>query len=418
MKNDPQSIVSKELSPADGTLWNLSVQVAALGLNKLADGVAGAKLILPWLAQSLGVPGAVIGLFVPIREAGALLPQLALARHVAHSPRRARMWSLGAAIQGMAALGIAASALFLNGFLAGLGMVICLVALSLARALCSVSHKDTLARSLPKGRRGRATGLAGSLGAIGVLAFGAALSTGLLPLTPPVIAASVAAAGICWLLAAALFLSLRESVPDDATTSEEIPNLLSPLRRDPQLRLFLVTRALLTATALAPPFLLMLAGTGSAGLGTLGPMVLASSVAGILSAWLWGHLSDRSSRRTLILSGAGSAVLLALTAAIGITTGGLFGTLGGAVMLFGLQVAYEGVRAGRKLHLTDMARDSDRAVYTAVSNSLIGIVLVLGGGLGLVADLLGPAITLGLLALPCAAAAWAARGLDEVQSAR
>ena len=43
-------------------------------LGKVADELASAKLIIPWLFGALGVPAAFTGLLVPIRESGVLLP--------------------------------------------------------------------------------------------------------------------------------------------------------------------------------------------------------------------------------------------------------------------------------------------------------------------------------------------------------
>ena len=48
---------------------------AALG-NKLADELSSARLVLRWLFGVIGAPLWMVGLLVPIREAGALLPQL------------------------------------------------------------------------------------------------------------------------------------------------------------------------------------------------------------------------------------------------------------------------------------------------------------------------------------------------------
>lgn len=45
---------------------------------------------------------------------------------------------------------------------------------------------------------------------------------------------------------------------------------------------------------------------------------------------------------------------------------------------FFLMISYQGVRLGRSTHIVDMADPETRAAYTALSNSIIGIVL-LGG---------------------------------------
>jgi len=97
---------------------------------------------------------------------------------------------------------------------------------------------------------------------------------------------------------------------------------------------------------------------------------------------------------------------------------GVGGTLGAAAAVFAAQTGYHGVREGRKIHLTDMATDETRAIYTALSNTLIGFALALGGLMGLLAEVVGVAATTGVLAVLCLAGAGAALGLDEVQKPR
>jgi hypothetical protein len=399
-----------------GEARNGAVHVASLSLTKTADGLIDPKLVLAWLMGAVGAPAAFVGLLVPIREAGALLPQLALARPVAATRFRKRIWSLGSALQGLAALAIAAAAILTEGVLAGGLIVAALAVLALSRSLCSISYKDALARSIPKTHRGTVKGIAGSAAAAAVLLYGGLLSVGVIPLNVTAIALAIALAGLFWLGAALLFLRLGEEGGTSEAEGFDLRALLAPLREDPQLRRLVLVRALLTATALAPPFLVMLSSTGGGnGLGQLGPLVLASSGATILSSYVWGRLSDRSSRQTLAASGALGAIVLGAAAAMGFATGGLGGLVGAVLAIFIAQIAYEGVRAGRKLHLTDMADDDTRAPYTALSNSVIGVVLLAGGALGVVADLFGTPATLAVLALLCAAAAVLALGLEEVQ---
>ncbi|BDW86033.1 hypothetical protein [Roseicyclus marinus] len=82
--SDPDTIPEDEAR-------NGMIHVAALTLTKTADALIDPKLVLSWLMSALGAPGAMIGALVPLREAGALLPQLALARYVEASPQRKRI---------------------------------------------------------------------------------------------------------------------------------------------------------------------------------------------------------------------------------------------------------------------------------------------------------------------------------------
>ncbi len=401
---------------------NGTIHVAALSLTKIADGLINPKLVLAWLLNAVGAPSFLIGLLVPVREAGALLPQLVLARWVEASALRKWFWVAGSLIQGSAALGIAAAAVLLEGTAAGWAIVACLAVLSLGRSSCSISQKDALARTIPKTRRGAVTGMAGSTASIGVLGFGLLLSSGLIPLTTENVATVVAVAGAAWFAGALIFSRLREPAEThERTEASAFSAFVAPLSEDPHLRRFILARSLLTATALAPPFIVMLtAAADEKQLGHLGPLVLASAAASITSAYIWGRLSDHSSRSTLMAAGALGALTFAATGLVGLLAEGTFepglvGLAASTAAVFFAQVTHEGVRAGRKLHLTDMATDDHRARYTALSNSVIGLVLLLGGGLGSLSDLAGPAWTLVALAGLCACSVPAAALLKEVQ---
>lgn len=84
-------------------------------------------------------------------------------------------------------------------------------------------------------------------------------------------------------------------------------------------------------------------------------------------------------------------------------------------VLFVLTIAYQGVRLGRSTHIVDMADQDRRAAYTALSNSVIGVLLLFSGIFGLVAGWGGTALVMLLFATMCAVAAVVARGLEEVQ---
>ena len=399
-----------------GESRNGTIHLAALLLTKTADGVIDPKLVLSSVLSTLGAPSAFIGMLVPIREAGALAPQILMTSRVEKSTTRRQFWAAGSAVQGLAAAAIALSIWLFDGATAGWAVVIALAALSVARALCSVTYKDALARSIPKTRRGAVTGAAASLASGFVLGFAVLLATGLLPPEPATLAFAIAGAAAAWVIAAAIFMRLgeREVTPDE--DAHDLANIARPLISDAQLRRFILTRALLTGTALAPPFLLLAsAAAGDNALGMLGPLMIGSAAASILSSFVWGRLVDISSRKVLSASGTIAALVLGAAGTLSIASDGLGGMAGSVAFIFAAQIAYEGVRAGRKLHLTDMADDQNRTRYTALSNTLIGAVLIAGGALGVVADAAGPGVTLLILAGFSALAAMTALGLEEVQ---
>lgn len=402
-----------------GEVVNAAIHAISLSLTKCADGLLDPKLVLSWLLNSLGAPAAIIGTLVPVREAGSLLPQLALAPLVERTRFRKHIWAFASAMQGVAALAIALAVFTLDGKTAGWVTLLALAALAIARSGASLSYKDALARTIPKTRRGAVSGIPGSIAATFVLAFGASLASGVLPLNATTLALGIALGGMFWLVAAGLFLRLNEDGGADAASGNfALQSLIAPLREDRQLRLFIIARALLTVTALAPPFIVMLSAQGQReALDQLGPLIIASAAASILSGYVWGRLSDHSSRKTMIASALLAATVFAGITAIDVFGDGLNSALRAAGAIFGAQIAYEGVRAARKLHLTDMVGDDRRARYTALSNTIIGGVLVVGGAFGVLADQFGPAAIITSFIVISIAGALVAMRLDEVQKA-
>ena len=66
---------------------------------------------------------------------------------------------------------------------------------------------------------------------------------------------------------------------------------------------------------------------------------------------------------------------------------------------FGLGLAHAGVRLGRKTYMVDMAEGNRRTDYVAVSNSVIGALLLVSGVIGgVAAGLVGSVLS--LLTLP------------------
>jgi hypothetical protein len=409
-------IATEDVRPDEAR--NGVVHIVSLTLTKTADALIDPKLVLSWLLTALAAPGAMVGMLVPVREAGALLPQLALARRVEASPERKRFWALGSAVQGLAALGIAAAALLLSGAWAGGVILICLSVLAVARSASSVSYKDALARTIAKRRRGAITGLAASVASVSVFGVGLMMAMGLFEVAIAPLAAIIVVAGMSFLFASLIFITLHEPKADAEDTDDDgsLAALVQPILTDTQLRLFVAARAALAVTALAPPFIVMLSSaSGRSALDDLGPLVMASTAASVLASYVWGRLSDRSSRHTLMAAGALGSVVFAVVGTLSLTLGGLGGSFGTAAAIFAAQIAYEGVRAGRKLHLTDMAEDAFRARYTALSNTLIGLVLLAGGLFGFAADRFGPAPVLLAFAVIAALGVLLALGLDEVQ---
>ncbi|MGB0766290.1 MAG: MFS transporter [Phycisphaeraceae bacterium] len=403
---------------------SFATHVASLSLTKTGDGLADPKLVLSWLLTALGAPAGIIGLLVPVREAGALLPQLVTAGWVRKRSKRKWVWVGGSLVQGLSVLGMAVAALTLEGVAAGTAVLGLLAVFAVARSFCSVSYKDVLGKTVAKSTRGTATGSAATAAAAVVFLYGLLLGLGVLPTSIAVVVVGLLIAAGCWCGASLLFATLPErpgAVDGGGNALSVALDSIKRLRTDAPLRRFITTRALLTATALAPPFILTLSVADGEGnqLGELGAFVIASAAASVLSTYAWGRLSDRSSRKVLIRASIIACVALAAAGGMGLAipaaqAGSVYAwALPG--VLFVLMIAYQGVRLGRSTHLVDMADEDTRAIYTALSNTVIGLVLLAGSAFGLLAALISPAAVLLIFSGMCAFAALSAIRLDEVQ---
>jgi hypothetical protein len=426
MTGDEDARVCTDISEAACSEQPLSflVHLGSLIATKLGDELASAKLTLAWVLTTLGAPPFFTGMLVPVRESLSLLPQLLVASAIRRAPVRKWFWVVGSVIQGTALAGVAAVVIRgVEGATGGWMVIGLLVVFSLARGVCSVAAKDVLGKTVAKTRRGTVSGYATAVAGIGAVGVGLYLQQAQGEGDTRVLVLLLVTAVGLWLLGAFIYSLLPEAPGATEGSGNAINEALSHLRllrSDRQLRRFLTTRVLLLSTALAVPYYVVMARqghSGAPGLGTLGALIVASGVASALSAPIWGRLSDRSARQVMAL-----AAVVAASAGIGTVLAASLGLAVGqsplliSVALFVLSIAHAGVRLGRKTYLVDMARADNRAAYVAVSNTVIGVcLLLLGAATGALGSWLGPQEVIALLSLVSLAAALMAWRLDEVE---
>src|SRR5690625_1389762 len=103
--------------------------------------------VLPWLFHALGVPAALTGLLVPIRESGSMLPQAFLTPIILRFRQRKWLFVAGALVQALAVGIMALTAALGSGFPAGVVILGALTLFSLGRALGSITSKDIQGRT-------------------------------------------------------------------------------------------------------------------------------------------------------------------------------------------------------------------------------------------------------------------------------
>jgi hypothetical protein len=367
---------------------NFFLQILTQFFTKLGDAIANPKTVLAWMLSALGAPGVFTAFLVPIRESGSLIPQLLIAGFVRMQAIRKWTFVVGCILQALAVLGMAAIAVSLTGTAAGFALLGALVVFSLARGLCSVASKDVLGKTVPKTRRGRVSGWSEFLAGLVTIGVGVML---LLDLREADDMATylilLAVAGGLWLLAAASYAMIREypgATEGGANAINEAVARLKLLISDRPFRQFVIARSLLLCSALSAPFFIMLAHEQTEGaLLVLGLFVIADGMASLVSAPFWGRFADVSSRRVMIIAGLGAG--LSGVALVAVVNG--IPTLADSQWLyplffFALAIAHAGVRMGRKTYIVDMAGGNKRTDYVAVSNTVIGVVLLLAGSIG------------------------------------
>lgn len=393
---------------------NFLLNLANGAATKLAEQIASPGLVLAWLLGAIGAPVAFAGFLVPIRQAGALLPQLAAAARIRAAPRRKLFWVGAGTVQAMALAAMIPAVLILPPLAAGCAILVLLAVFSMASGVGSVAFQDVIGKTIPKARRGRLLAARATIG--GALAVSVALFLHLGPdLSDRIwpILVLVGAAALLWLMGAGLFAAIEEEPGETGggrNPLEEAREGLALVRMQRGYRAYLLARIFLVSVEIAMPFYAVLAGkVAGETWKALGLYILATGLGAILSSPFWGRFADRSSRRAMIQGGVIGAFAAASAVAIA-----AFAESGIATYLYALPfvihgIAEGGVRLGRKTYLVDAAPAEERPLYVATGNTLIGCFTLASGLLGLLLAILGLApmlALLGLLSLIGALAAW------------
>lgn len=405
--NDEDARVCKDIpeSACNDQPRNFFAYLGANALGKVADEIGSAKLIIPWVFGMLAVPAVFTGFLVPIREAGVLLPQLAVAAAVRRVAIRKTIWLIGSILSALSMFGMAYAAVSFEGVSAGVAIILMLIIFSLSRGLCSVSAKDVLGKTVSKSRRGALMGWSSSISGVAVIFVGLWLGTiDLAAAGIHVFASLLIAGGILWVIATAIFASIIEqpgATEGGGNALTVALKQLSLLKTDEPFRRFVTARGLLLSVALVQPFYVLIVQANVDGnLLGLGALIIANGVAASISAPVWGYMGDQSSKRVMAIATTGCAAVGLFTfAAVSLEWQWVVNEYGFALIFLVLNVVSGGVRLGRKIYLVDMATGENRAAYVAVSNTVIGVLMLFGGFIGLLGDWWGPEAIVLFLAL-------------------
>ncbi len=417
----PAGRVAGQTEHGASIAWNRWHIIAGQALQNAGDQVAKASTVLTWLLVALGSPAWAVGLLVPIRESGSMLPQAALTPWVRRRGQRKWVWVTGAAGQAVAVAAMAVTAATATGTIAGVLILLELAAFALSRALTSIASKDVLGRTIPKGCRGDINGVATLVSGVVAVTLGLGIRLwGGSEANTGVLAWLLGAAALAWVAALVVYARVREPDGGDAGPDHGqgwVARSWALLARDRPFRRFVIVRALLLVSALSPPFVMSLAAEqGSAGLSGLGPFVIASGLAGIIGGRPVGRLADRSSQNLMVGGAAAASTTILVLLAVD-----RVGAVAGASWLFIgayflLTVTHTGVRVARKTYVVDMATGDRRTEYVAVSNTAMGVLLLATGAVSSGLAQIGPDLALVFLAGLGLLGVVAGRSLDGVST--
>ncbi len=181
-------------------------------------------------------------------------------------------------------------------------------------------------------------------------------------------------------------------------------------------RQYLVVRALLLAVELAMPvFVLQANAHGAAAAGDLPVYVFAVALSAVIASPFWGRFADRASETVMALSGALGAIAGIGMIAVPALLPDLTSSYVMAIFFVLLGIAEAGIRLGRKTYLVDGAPAEERALYTAFSNTVIGVLAFAGFAFGILADVVAPAAAIAVVVALALAGTLAARALPPAE---
>jgi sugar phosphate permease len=367
-----------------------------------AETLIAADLVLTNFVSKLTTSNFLIGLVVPLRDAGWFLPQLIVSRYLQYRERVLPIYRAMSVVRSLVWLGMAA-AVFAIGDRSPIALLLIFYALytvnSLASGLAGLSFMDVVAKTIPSRRRGAFFGnrlLFGNLLALGASVIVDAALGGTLGF--PYFTSIALLLGASWIAATlglAAFSSIREPAgeirEEPSTLGQHVRRAARLPREDRDFRLLLAGRVLLMLSYMAAPFYGLYATRELGADDRIISLFLAARTMSYLAANpFWARVSDRRGNRLVMLGALIFGAIMPLAALtlkplldLTATPQAQWGYF--YVPVFVVWGVFEsGVGVGAVNLLLDFAPPRDRAIYIGLTNSVLGVALLstsLGGAL-------------------------------------
>jgi len=409
------------LGVVNGTVW------------RFAESLIDASLVLTWFVSRLTSSNVLIGLVAPVSNAGYLLPQIFVSTRVQRMRLKMPMYTVGAVVRIVVWVLLSAVVWLVDDRLSLLiGFFILFTISRTAAGLSGLSFFDVIAKTIPARRRGMFFAWRQLLGGVFGLLGGWIVR---IILNSPVLAFPHGHALLFFLycllmvVSTSAFIAIREppglALDYPVTFHEQLLRAGKLLRQDRVYRSYIAVQVTLALAGMSGPFFgIYVKRVLQAPDGMVGVYVAVRAAALLLFNLPWGHLSDRRGNRLVLrLMILGNILTILLALALMALVAGLH--LAGAwlpylaipVFLLSGAVIPAQMLAGTNF-LLELIPEAERPLYIGLSNTLIGVTLLLSGVGGVLVDILGFA---GLLAVSlglCLAGYGLATGLPEPRSPR
>lgn len=388
------------------TRRNVRLGVLNGALFNLAEALIDPTLVFVVFVSQLTRSPVLIGLIVPLRNAGWFLPQLWVSGIVQSWPRKMPLYKWMAIIR-VAAWGAMVAGVFLIRAPAWLLAVtyVLYTGLEFASGVSGLSFMDVVGKVVPPRRRGEFFAWRMSLG--GLLGVGAGLfirwaldPARSLPFPHDfgIVFAASFFAGAVALLAFTLVVEPPEqnALPSSASFRNQLRSARRLLAEDPNYRKFLRMRtALMVAGAATPFFVVHFQDAYRIPTEIVGLYLAAYTASSLVATAVLGRLSSRlGNRRTMGVASAAGMGMVAVVLGFGLLTrflpvssyaAGL--ALIPVFILSGVREGGIGIAAGSLL--LDLAPPGQRPLYLGFTHTVLGGVLLATAASGLVVQWLG-----------------------------
>lgn len=418
----------KEIAPEREVRRSFALGVFNGAVFNFAEALIAPPLVLTLFVSKLTSSNLLIGLVAPLGQACWFLPQIFVSARIQRMERKMPSYKLSAVIRTLAWFTLAVAVWLLDDPLTLLvGFFVLYTVARLSAGLAGLSFFDVMAKTIPARQRGSFFSWRQLLG--GLLGLGAGWIVKIV-LAHPALPFPHDHAFLFFLYCAVIlpglasFIMIREppgeTVADPVTLGEQLRRAGRILRGNKVYRRYLFARMSLFLAGAALPFYGIYAkNVLGAPEGMVGIYVATRIGAQMLFNLPWGRLSDRRGNQLVmrILNlGTGATLLLALILVFMMALLRLEGDWLPylALPLFFLDGA---VRPGQVLSgsnfLLELVSEAERPLYLGLSNTLMGVIVLISGLGGLVVDIWGFAGLFAASLLLCMIGYLLATGLPE-----